>query len=125
MLKMNNVSYTYKSKGKDKSSCMIIKDKTLEFELGKCYTIFGASGSGKTTCLSLLGGLDTPTEGTVLLDGVDIKEIGYYKLRQKYVSYIFQDYHLFSYMTAVENIITAILISKKKGKESFGKKKSD
>lgn len=103
---------------------MIIKDKTLEFELGKCYAIFGASGSGKTTCLSLLGGLDTPTEGTVSLDGEDIKEIGYSTLRQRYVSYIFQDYHLFTYMTAVENIITAISISDKKVKKTLARKRA-
>lgn len=114
MLKMDRVSYSYTTNRKNQNNAMILEDMTLEFELGKLYSIYGASGSGKTTCLALLGGLDTPTRGTILLDQVDIREIGYNALRQKYVSYIFQDYHLFTYMTAIENVITAILISDNK-----------
>lgn len=123
MLKMDKVSYAYKDKSKNQT--VIFNDKTLEFELGKFYTIYGVSGSGKTTCLSLLGGLDTPTSGTIFLDQVDIKKIGYNTLRQKYISYIFQDYHLFSYMTAVENITTAIAISHKKVNKKLAKEKAN
>ena len=77
------------------------------------YTIYGASGSGKTTCLSLLGGLESPVKGTISLDGEDIKKIGYNYLRKNYVSYVFQDFHLFHYMTAVENVMLAIDITGK------------
>lgn len=120
MLSLINVSYKYKNK--NKTELFVLENRTMEFKPGVFYTIYGASGSGKTTCLSLLGGLDTPTKGTVCLDGVDIKKIGYNNLRKKYVSYVFQDFHLFSYMTAIENVMLAIDISgnikdKKRAKE--------
>lgn len=101
MLSMNNVSYTYKSK-------KILSDLTIEFEEGKVYAIYGPSGSGKTTCLALLGGLESPSFGEILLDGKNIKDIGYSELRRKFISFVFQDFHLFPYMNAVENVLAAI-----------------
>ena len=87
------------------------------------YALFGPSGSGKTTCLSLLGGLDEPDFGKVLLDGKDIKEIGPEKLRREHVAYIFQDYQLFPYMTALENVMVAERISHGKSKKSAMKER--
>lgn len=116
MLKMEHVSFQYYSK-KTKSSKPVIKDLSLDFEVGKLYTIYGESGIGKTTCLALLGGLEKPTEGKITLDGTDIAQIGYNTLRQKYVSYIFQNYYLFPYMNAVENVMMA-MPSKKSEKNS-------
>lgn len=107
MLELKNVTYSY-----DKNE-NVLKDLSLTFAPGKFYTIFGPSGSGKTTCLSLLGGLDIPQQGEVLLDGKDIKKIGYNYLRRKEVCYIFQDFHLFTYMNAVENVMAAISIADK------------
>jgi|BioPla2DNA2_1021312.scaffolds.fasta_scaffold17871_3 putative ABC transport system ATP-binding protein len=120
MLSMRNVTYAYKNK--NKMDILILDNITMEFKPGVFYTIYGASGSGKTTCLSLLGGLDIPVKGVVCLDGVDIRKIGYNNLRKKHVAYIFQDFHLFSYMTAVENVMVAIDIAgriknKKQAKE--------
>ena len=109
MLKLNHVSFSYR---KSKNQKNVLSDITLSFDAGKIYAIYGPSGSGKTTCLSLLGGLDTPTEGTVEIDGTDIKTIGYSELRKHYVAYIFQDYHLFPYMTPIENVMLAASISK-------------
>ena len=109
MLKLNHVSFSYR---KSKNQKNVLSDITLSFDAGKIYAIYGPSGSGKTTCLSLLGGLDTPTEGTVEIDGTDIKTIGYSELRKHYVAYIFQDYHLFPYMTPMENVMLAASISK-------------
>ena len=104
MLSMNQVSYYY-----DKKTQRNILDQfTASFEEGKFYVLYGESGSGKTTCLSLLGGLDEPKSGVILLDGKDIKSIGYNNLRRHHVAYVFQDFHLFSYMTAVENVMIAI-----------------
>lgn len=120
MLSMENVSYSYKNR--NKVDVKVLENKSMDFEQGKFYTIYGASGSGKTTCLSLLGGLESPIEGRISLDNVDIKKIGYNNLRKHYVSYVFQDFHLFSYMTAIENVMLSIHISgkikdKRKSKE--------
>ncbi|HHW71384.1 MAG TPA: ABC transporter ATP-binding protein [Clostridiales bacterium] len=122
MLSMINVSYSYKTKSK--VDVEVLNKKSMEFEQGKFYTIYGASGCGKTTCLSLLGGLDSPRDGVISLDGVDIKEIGYNNLRKNHVSYVFQDFHLFSYMTAVENVMLAINISGKIKNKKDAKEKA-
>jgi len=110
MLTLSNVSYSYKKGKKSPANC-VLENISGDFHPGTFYTIFGPSGSGKTTCLSLLGGLDVPTEGEVLLDGKNIKEIGYNYLRKVHISYIFQDFHLFTYMTAIENVMIAMNIS--------------
>lgn len=101
MLCMNEVSYSYGSKKVLQRQCMNLKE-------GRMYAIYGPSGSGKTTCLALLGGLEEPDSGEVLLDGQNIKEIGYSNLRRHFVSFVFQDFHLFPYMTAVENVLAAV-----------------
>ena len=54
----------------------VLEDVNLDFEKGKLYAILGQSGCGKTTMLSLLGGLDSPRKGKILYDGTDIKEYG-------------------------------------------------
>lgn len=108
MLKLEHVTFQYSGKKKKTA----VEDVTLEFEEGVFYAIFGPSGAGKTTILSLLGGLDVPTSGDVTLDGVSVKDIGGKFLRRNQVSYIFQDYKLFPYMTALENVRAALSISK-------------
>lgn len=123
MLIMDQVSYSYKTPG-GKYQVPVLSQLSLEFRPGTFYTLYGPSGAGKTTCLSLLGGLDTPTSGIITLDGVDIQKIGYNKLRKRYVSYVFQDFHLFTYMTAVENVMLAMRISGIKESKNSMKKKA-
>lgn len=104
MLKMDHVSYGYKGK-RGKIERLILQDITLEFEAGVLYAICGDSGIGKSTTLALLGGLEMPISGEILVDDDDIRNIGYARLRREYISFIFQNYHLFNYMTAVENTL--------------------
>lgn len=120
MLCMNNVFFSYRQKRKKRD---ILVDLSMQFVPGKVYAIYGPSGVGKTTCLSVLGGLDTPTKGKIEIDGTDIKTIGYSQLRKQYVSFVFQDYHLFPYMTAIENVVVAASIAKK-NKENEAKKQA-
>ena len=110
MLCMDNVFFSYRHK---KNTVDILSGLSVDFEAGKVYAIYGPSGIGKTTCLSLLGGLEIPNKGYVKIDGTDIKQIGYSCLRKQYVSFIFQDYHLFPYMTAIENVTVAATIAGK------------
>jgi putative ABC transport system ATP-binding protein len=82
----------------------------VDFTVQKAETlaIVGASGSGKSTLLGLLAGLDTPTEGKVVLDGVDIfalDEDGRAALRKEKLGFVFQSFQLLPHLTAVENVM--------------------
>ncbi|MGM9927453.1 MAG: ABC transporter ATP-binding protein [Bacillus sp. (in: firmicutes)] len=118
LLQFENISYWYKQNNQKHD---ILKNINVDFEKGKFYTIIGPSGSGKTTFLSLASALDVPKEGKVLYEGKDIKEIGLTNFRNKYVSIVFQAYNLLPYMTALQNVITAMEItgSKQKNKMDF------
>lgn len=83
---------------------LVLKGIDAAFERGRIYAILGASGCGKTTLLSLLGGLDTPTEGVILFDGKPISDIEFERYRREDVSFVFQNYNLIDYMTAAENV---------------------
>jgi putative ABC transport system ATP-binding protein len=79
----------------------------LSFEKGEFAAIVGPSGSGKTTFLNLLGGLDSPTSGEVIVDGVDIWKLRSRKLinfRMKHIGFVFQSYNLIPVLTAKENV---------------------
>ncbi len=119
MLNVQNVSFTYKNK-MNQSTVHVLEDVNVSFEPGKFYTIFGPSGSGKTTFLALLGGLDKPDSGNITVSGIDIKEIGFSRLRKEIVSYVFQNYYLFPYMNAIENVVMA-MNEKLSYKENSGK----
>ena len=98
VLSFSNLSYCYDKKKN------VFHNINAEMELGKIYAIFGTSGCGKTTLLSLLGGLDSPTKGKVFFDGKDIMERGLENHRRNHVSFIFQAYNLIDYMTPIENV---------------------
>lgn len=98
ILSFSNLSYSYDRKKN------VFNNISAEMELGKIYAILGQSGCGKTTLLSLLGGLDSATKGKILFDGKDIMEKGLANHRRNHVSFIFQAYNLIDYMTPLENV---------------------
>jgi len=80
---------------------------TLNIKKGEFVAIMGPSGSGKTTLLNLIGALDRPTEGNILIEGVDISELDddeLAKLRNQKIGFIFQFFNLISRMTALDNV---------------------
>lgn len=85
---------------------------------GEFTSVMGPSGSGKTTLLNLIGALDTPTQGKVILDGVDlttVPERKLYKVRRDKLGFIFQSFYLVPTMTALENVLLPTLpVGKKK-----------
>lgn len=86
----------------------ILNDIHFTVQAGETLAIVGSSGSGKTTLLGLLAGLDTPTEGTVLLDGVDIfalDEDGRAILRMQKLGFVFQSFQLMAHLNALENVM--------------------
>jgi putative ABC transport system ATP-binding protein len=91
-----------------RSQLTILEDVQLEVAPGEAVAILGASGSGKTTLLGLLAGLDVPTRGQVLLDGVDLAgldEDGRAALRRRLVGFVFQSFQLLPALTALENVM--------------------
>lgn len=86
----------------------ILRNIDFTVQPKETLAIVGASGSGKSTLLGLLAGLDTPSEGTVKLDGVDIfalSEDGRAALRQAKLGFVFQSFQLLSHLTALENVM--------------------
>lgn len=108
-LRTHNIGYWYTNNSDD----YLFKDVNLTFEKGKVYSILGRSGSGKTTFLSLLAGLDSPKAGEIYLEDNDINKSGLTNYRKNSVSTIFQAYNLMTYMTARQNVQTALEISNK------------
>ena len=79
----------------------------LDVAAGELVAVMGPSGSGKTTLLALAGGLDTPTAGNVVVEGVHLSELSkreLAKLRRTSIGYVFQDYNLVPALTAAENV---------------------
>jgi len=99
MLRLENVSYRYRNGERD-----VVKDVTCEFEDGKISAVMGPSGSGKTTLLSLLAGLDKPVSGNVFIDADNLAGLNLDQYRKERVSMIFQAFHLFPLLTALENV---------------------
>ncbi len=91
-----------------RSRLTILEDVSFEIAAGEAVAILGASGSGKTTLLGLLAGLDVPSAGQVLIDGVDLAaldEDGRASLRRRTVGFVFQSFQLLPALTALENVM--------------------
>lgn len=106
MLQAKNISYWY-----DTEANTLYKDVNLEFEAGQLYGIIGSSGAGKTTMLTMLAGLDKPRRGEILYEGKSLQKIGLTHYRNRYVSIVFQAYNLLPYMSALDNVLTAMQIT--------------
>lgn len=98
IMEIKEVCYSYDNKRN------VLKNINTSFERGKIYAILGVSGCGKTTLLSLLGGLDSPTNGEILYNEKNIEKIGLACHRKNNVAFIFQSYNLIDYLTPLENV---------------------
>ena len=95
-----------------------IRDATLFLRRGELVAVMGASGSGKSTLLHLLGGLDTPTSGAVIVDGVDLASLSDTQrtlFRRRRMGIVFQAYNLIPTLTAVQNVALPALLDGKVG----------
>lgn len=118
MITAQNLHKTYREAGK-----VVHVLKGLDFEItpGLKAGIIGASGSGKSTLLHVLGGLDSPDAGKVLLDREDLyslEESKRSRLRNRFFGFVFQFYHLLPELTALENTLLPILIAGRGEKEA-------
>lgn len=106
--------------GKDKLT--VLTDINMQIESGAQVAIMGRSGSGKTTLLQLLGGLDTPTTGKVLVNGHNIMSMSETErgwLRNRSIGFIYQMHHLLPEFTALENIAMPLLIANMAPKQAL------
>jgi putative ABC transport system ATP-binding protein len=102
------------------SDLVILRDIDLEITSGEAVAIVGASGSGKSTLLAILAGLDTPTKGTVEIDGADLfslDEDERAELRGRSVGFVFQSFQLLPGLTALENVMLPLELSQKEKPE--------
>lgn len=103
ILEVKNVSKIY-------GSLHALSDINMIVEEGKWVAIMGPSGSGKSTLMNIIGCMDKPSKGTVILDGQDITQLSLPELteiRRDKIGLIFQQFHLVPYLTALENVMIA------------------
>ena len=112
LLRLSGVMKRYDLPGADGEGPVVLREIDLEVSAGESLAIVGPSGSGKSTLLNIMGSLDTPTSGTVLLEGRDLaalrrKELA--ALRNRDVGFVFQLHHLLPQCTVLENVLVPTL----------------
>lgn len=118
VLKCDNVSKSYKD---GQLNVNVLNQLRLEVLEGQSVSIIGSSGSGKSTLMHILGGLDKPTSGSVVLMGQDLSQLGQKQLgllRNQYLGFVYQFHHLLPEFSALENVMMPLLIGKMKKAEA-------
>jgi lipoprotein-releasing system ATP-binding protein len=118
-----SVSNLYKAYG----SLQVLRGISLEIKKGEIVSIVGASGAGKSTLLHILGTLDRPDQGDVLIDGVQTAKLGDNRLsvfRNKNIGFVFQFHHLLPEFTAHENVAIPALIARENKRKAMDRAKN-
>jgi putative ABC transport system ATP-binding protein len=114
IIEVRDLHKTFKLDGEDIAA---LGGDAFRIERGELVAIIGPSGSGKSTLLGLLGGLDTPTRGEVLLDGTDISRLNerqLTRLRNEKIGFVFQTFNLIPSLTALENVALPIQFARRR-----------
>lgn len=118
MLKAIDIHKSYLNPVSTEQKVHVLKGINVEFQKGEVSAIVGPSGAGKSTLLHVLGGLDRPTQGTVIFDRQDVYRLNDAKravMRNAHVGFIFQFYHLLPEFTALENVMLPALVKLNRG----------
>ena len=118
ILECQNISQQFQD---GKTIISVLNEINFSICHGQSIAIMGASGAGKSTLLQLLGGLDNPTSGRVLIKGNDFAQVSQKQrglLRNKYLGFIYQFHHLLPEFSALENVMMPLLIAKIPKKEA-------
>lgn len=119
IVEMKNVTKIY---GEKENQVLALHNVNLDIEKGSVVSVVGASGSGKSTLLNIMGGVDTPSDGTIFVDGKDITKYNDDELsifRRRKVGFIFQAYHLIPVLTVEENIKMPVLLDHRKPDKEY------
>ena len=114
LLKLTDVTKRYESPTGAEAD-PVLRDVSLEIRRGESVAIVGPSGSGKSTLLNIMGTLDRPSSGQVLLDGQELSELDEIQLaavRNREIGFIFQSHHLLPQCTVLENVLVPTLANK-------------
>jgi putative ABC transport system ATP-binding protein len=121
MIELRGVSKTVKS---GDHLLTILHPIDLVVPTGQRLAIFGPSGSGKSTLLGLIAGLDAPSSGSILIEGIEITQLGedqLARLRGEKIGFVFQSFHLIPSLTALENILVPMEIAGRRDAASRGR----
>ena len=118
ILELQDVHYTYQTQYQKVEA---LKGITHSFDPGLVHAIVGKSGSGKTTLLSLMAGLDLPTSGQVLCEGVSTAQMKLEQYRREKVAVIYQSFRLFPLLTVAENVMYPMELRGIRPKEAKGR----
>ena len=116
-IEVNGLTKTFVT-GKEEAN--VLKELNFSVDKGEFVSIMGPSGSGKSTLLYLLGGLDKPTSGTIMLEGEDLSKVkkkAMSKLRRTKIGFVFQFYNLVQNLNVEDNIMLPIILDGKKPKK--------
>lgn len=119
IITMEDVTKVY---GENETRVWGLDHVNLTVQQGEVLAVVGASGSGKSTLLHILGGVDTPTSGRVVVDGKDITKLDDQQMsvfRRRKIGFVFQAYHLIPVLTVEENITMPILLDHRKPDKEY------
>jgi len=116
---VNNIGKVYQSNGVDSAVC-VLDGINLEIKEGEFVSLMGPSGSGKSTLLTIMGAMNHPSVGQVLVDDIDVYGLSEERradFRREYLGFVFQQHHLMPYLNVVENVMLPLVTSKASSKE--------
>lgn len=119
IIRLKNVTKTY---GEGEAQVHALDHVNLTVEKGEVVSVVGASGSGKSTLLNIIGGVDTPTEGSVFVEDRDISGLNDEELsvfRRRKIGFVFQAYHLIPMLTVEENVAMPVLLDHRKPDKAY------
>ena len=116
---IKNVGKVYQSNGVN-SAVRVLGGINLEIKEGEFISLMGPSGSGKSTLLTIIGAMNRPSEGSVMVDDIDVYELAEDRradFRREYLGFVFQQHHLMPYLNSLENVMLPLVTSKTSAKE--------
>lgn len=114
LISIENVSKTYNQTDSD-SAVQVLSSIDAEIREGEFIALMGPSGSGKSTLLTIIGAMNHPSTGKVLIDGIDVYGLSDEQradFRMEYLGFVFQQHHLMPYLTALENVMLPLAVSR-------------
>jgi ABC-type lipoprotein export system ATPase subunit/ABC-type lipoprotein release transport system permease subunit len=119
LITLKNITKTYQN---GNHNLHALNDINLSFKAGEMVFILGESGSGKSTLLNVISGLDTPTKGSIIINGKSTKDftnLDYAKFRNQHVGFVFQEYNLIEHLSVIENVMLPLLLQGKTKSEAY------
>lgn len=109
-----------KDYGRGTAAVRALKGVSFEIDSGEFIAVMGASGAGKSTILSILGAMNAPTTGRLLVDGIDVYALNGERradFRREFLGFVFQSFHLVPYLSVLENVLLPLTITGKNRRE--------